>query len=210
MLDFLQANAPIVSAAASLGTLCIWAIYLHIFVVSHHRQLKPMIVINRGEGRTFEARCLVTNMSREPVHIQSVMARILTPDGEHRAYITDAEDLRAEGKPSHWERMTRQGPLASGMMVDMGSYGAILDYTAQACCGHAAFEDSELADRATMVEISILGIYGSEDLMIGASREFTIDRSGEEPELRARVAETRQITRHSERKLLARELAEQL
>lgn len=35
MLDLLQANAPIVSAAASLGTLCIWAVYLQIFVGGH-------------------------------------------------------------------------------------------------------------------------------------------------------------------------------
>ena len=37
MLELLQANAPIVSAAASLGTLCIWAVCLQIIVGGHGR-----------------------------------------------------------------------------------------------------------------------------------------------------------------------------
>ena len=107
MLELLQANAPIVSAAASLGTLCIWAAYFQIFVGGHRRQVKPMLVINHGEGRALNAHCLVTNMSREPVHIQSVVAKVTTGGNTYTAHITDAEDIRRSGVDTGWQRMTR-------------------------------------------------------------------------------------------------------
>lgn len=37
MLAFIQDNEPVVSAVASIGTLFIWAVYLHIFLAGHQR-----------------------------------------------------------------------------------------------------------------------------------------------------------------------------
>jgi hypothetical protein len=210
MLEFLQVNAPLVSAAASVGTLTIWAIYLHIFVSGYQRQIKPMLIINRVEGSGLDARCFVTNMSRDPVHIQSVVAKVATAEDEHVAYITDAEDVRQAGNPSGWERLTRQGPLQPGTMVDMGSYECILDYVASTCCGTSGFAHSALAEKANELEITILGIYGSEDLLIGATRVFEMHRSDSRIDLRACDAHTRQITRKRERRFLASQLAQQL
>jgi len=210
MLETLKEHAPLVAAVSSIGTLTIWAIYLHIFVSSHQRHVKPMLVINRGEGRTLEARCLVTNMSPEPVHIQSVVVRLHTSDALHTAYITDAEDIRRSGNQSGWQRMTRQGPLPPGTMVDMGSFACILDYAAHVCADEEHFKGSKLASRVECIEISILGIYGSEDLLIGATRKFEPDHGNEPLELRAADALTSQITKRRERRRLSRELAEQL
>ncbi|WP_273692366.1 hypothetical protein [Ketogulonicigenium vulgare] len=210
LLESLKEYAPIVAAVSSLGTLMIWAIYLHIFVSSHQRHIKPMLVINRSEGRTLEARCLVTNMSPEPVHIQSVVVRLRAIDTTQVVYITDAEDIRRSKDQSGWQRMTRQGPLLPGTMVDMGSFGGILDYAAFVCSGEDSFLYSKLAPQVEYVEISILGIYGSEDLLIGATRKFTPDRDNENIQLKAVEASTTQITRRRERKRLSRELAEQL
>ncbi|WP_112500358.1 hypothetical protein [Agrobacterium sp. lyk4-40-TYG-31] len=210
MLVFLQSYAPVVSAIASLGTLLIWAIYLHIFVGGHLRQIKPMLVINRGEGRTLGASCLVTNMSREPVHIQSVVATVTTQEMTYNAYITDAEDIRGSGRTSDWQRLTRQGPLQPGTMVDMGTFGCILDFAARSWSNEPAFIDSHFGELATGVEITVLGIYGSEDLLIGASRSFEIDRSKSEIELRAVTALTRQLTAKKERKRLLHAIEEQL
>lgn len=142
MLAFLQDNAPVISALASLGTVAIWTIYLHIFVQGHRRQLKPMLIINRGEGRDLSARCLITNMSQEPVYIQSVVANLISDGDRYTAYITDAEDIRSGGDPTGWQRLTRQGPLASGMMVDMGSFECILDYAARVNGDAEKFVDS--------------------------------------------------------------------
>lgn len=169
-----------------------------------------MLVINRGEGRTLSSRCLVTNMSRGPVHIQSVVATLTTQETTHNAYITDAEDIRRSERTSDWQRLTRQGPLQPGTMVDMGTFGCILDYAAQSWGNEPAFIGSSFEERACRIDITILGIYGSEDLLIGACRSFELDRSKPEPELRALTALTRQITAKKERKRLLKAIEEQL
>jgi hypothetical protein len=210
MLELLQANAPIVSAAASLGTLCIWAVYLQIFVGGHRRQVKPMLVINHGEGRALNAHCLVTNMSREPVHIQSVVAKVTTAGNTYTAYITDAEDIRRSGVDTGWQRMTRQGPLQPGTMVDMGTFDCIIEYAEANAIEAGEHLAGKLDDIAEGIEITILGIYGSEDLLIGATRKFNLTKSGGGSAIRSSQALTRQITRRRERKRLLKELNEQL
>lgn len=210
MLEKLLTIAPLVSAAASLGTLCIWAVYLQIFVGGHRRQIKPMLVINHGEGRAMNAHCLVTNMSKEPVHIQSVVAKVLAEGKMHTAYITDAEDIRRAGVATGWQRMTRQGPLQPGTMVDMGTFDCILEYAEATAIENGDRLRGRLEEYAQTIEIIILGIYGSEDLLIGASRKFDVARAANGAELQASKALTRQITRRHERKKLLRELNDQL
>jgi hypothetical protein len=210
MLDLLQANAPIVSAAASLGTLCIWTVYLQIFVGGHRRQVKPMLVINHGEGRALNAHCLVTNMSREPVHIQSVVAKIITKNHTYTAYITDAEDIRQSGIDTGWQRMTRQGPLQPGTMADMVTFDCIIEYAEASEIEAGEHFTGKLDAVAENIEITILGIYGSEDLLIGATRKFDLPKSDSGSAVRASEALTRQITRRRERKKLLKELHEQL
>jgi hypothetical protein len=210
MLEFLQANAPIVSAAASIGTLCIWAVYLQIFVGGHRRQIKPMLVINHGEGRALNAHCLVTNMSKDPVHIQSVVARVHANGKTYSAYITDAEDIRRSGVDTGWQRMTRQGPLQSGTMADMGTFDCIIDYAEASALEAGENVIGKLDEAAEAIEITILGIYGSEDLLIGATRRFDLAMSKTGTRIRASEALTRQITRRRERKRLLKELNEQL
>jgi hypothetical protein len=63
---------------------------------------------------------------------------------------------------------------------------------------------------AENIEITILGIYGSEDLLIGATRKFDLPKSDSGSAVRASEALTRQITRRRERKKLLKELHEQL
>lgn len=210
MLELMQANAPIVSAAASLGSLCIWAVYLQIFVGGHRRQVKPMLVINHGEGRALNAHCLVTNMSREPVHIQSVVAKVMAGGTTYTAYITDAEDIRRSGVDTGWQRLTRQGPLQPGTMADMGTFDCIIEYAEVNAIEAGEHLAENLGSVAESIEITILGIYGSEDLLIGATRKFEVTKSASGSGIRASEALTRQITQRRERKKLLKELNEQL
>ncbi|MBW9091397.1 hypothetical protein JNB91_26695 [Rhizobium wenxiniae] len=210
MIELLQASAPVVSAAASIGTLCIWAVYLQIFVGGHRRQVKPMLVINHGEGRALNAHCLVTNMSREPVHIQSVVAKVITENHTYTAYITDAEDIRQSGIDTGWQRMTRQGPLQPGTMADMGTFDCIIEYAEASAIEAGELFTGKLDSVAENIEITILGIYGSEDLLIGATRKFDLTKSDSGSAIRASEALTRQITRRRERRKLLKELNEQL
>lgn len=210
MHEWLSGNADTISALASIGTLTIWTVYLHIFWRSHRRQGTAKLMINAGEGRQLSARCFVTNMSERAVFIQSVIVDLRTPCGLHRAYISDAEDVRRAERPSDWKHLTRQGPVDPGKLVDMGSFETILDYAVHVSAGEEKFSESGLGQHVQEFEITVIGVYGSEDMLIGASRRFQIERSGGKPLLRSATVETHQITSSRERRRLAKELAEQL
>ncbi len=169
-----------------------------------------MLVINHGEGRTLDAHCLVTNMSREPVHIQSVVAKVITENHIYTAYITDAEDIRQSGIDTGWQRLTRQGPLQPGTMTDMGTFDCIIEYAETNAIEAGERFTGKLDAVAENIEITILGIYGSEDLLIGATRKFGLAKSDSGSAIRASEALTRQITRRRERRKLLKELNEQL
>jgi hypothetical protein len=68
----------------------------------------------------------------------------------------------------------------------------------------------KLDEAAEAIEITILRIYGSEDLLIGATRKFELAKSHTKTGIWASEALTRQITRRRERERLLKELNEQL
>lgn len=92
----------------------------------------------------------------------------------------------------------------------MGSFETILDYAVHVSTGDEKFAESDLGQHVQEFEITIIGVYGSEDMLIGASRRFQIERSGGKSLLRSATVETHQITSSRERRRLAKELAEQL
>lgn len=210
MTDWLLEHHGVIATLASVGTLAIWGVYLHLLLQSHRRQRKPMLLITQGEAQDLSARCLVTNMSQEAVYIQSVVVDLWCGDTPHRVYITDAEDIKSAGDPTGWQRLTRQGPLSPSTMTDMGTFDCILDYLVKTVDGGHRFTESALARDADACEITILGIYGSEDLLIGAKRRFLLEGEGEATTLKPVRAITRQIASRSERRRLTRELAQQM
>lgn len=206
MINWMIANHAVVASLASLGTLVIWTVYLHIFLQSHRRQRKPKLLISMGEAHDLTARCLITNMSEEAVYVQTVVVDLRCGEKCITAYITDAEDIVSAGNPTGWQRLTRQGPLKSGTMADMGTFEHILDYLVRSETGEVSFANSELAKDAQACDISILGIYGSEDLMIGATRRFELQGEGKNMTLKPVGVTTRQIASYWERRRLTRQV----
>lgn len=203
-MSWLLENAQAVSAASSVGMLLIWSVYLTIFWRGYRRQLKPKLVINRGEGDGLDGHCLLTNMSQQPIHIQGVKVSIDLADQTCTSYITDAEDVRAAGNPHGWQRLTRQGPLASGAMVDLGTFESILSYVVRQSQPEAGME---LAQKCG---ITVLAIYGSEDLLVGATRQFELIQDEETIRLTSESVETRQLTSRAERRKHSRGLAKDI
>ena len=95
-------------------------------------------------------------------------------------------------------------------MVDMGTFDCIMEYAEANAIEAGEHLAGKLEDIAERIEITILGIYGSEDLLIGATRKFDLTISGGGSAIRSSQALTRQITRRRERKKLLKELNEQL
>jgi hypothetical protein len=52
----------------------------HQIVSSYRRQRRPKILINLGGGSTPDARCLIGDMSAEPIYVESLIITVETAD----------------------------------------------------------------------------------------------------------------------------------
>ena len=95
-------------------------------------------------------------------------------------------------------------------MSDMGTIDYIIDYAETNAIEAGEYLTEKPSSVALRIEIPILGIYGSEDLLIGATRRFDLTKSGGGTAIPASEALTRQITRRRERRRLLKELNKQL
>ena len=197
------ANRPeLISALTGLGMLLVWVIYLQVFVSNYRRQLRATLLITRGAGNGLEARCLLSNMSAGPVYVQSVIVTLETAKETLICPATDILELEGEA-PSDPMQRTRQGPLASGEIRDIGTFGGLMRH---ALLGKAANSDAEFLQSVHSITIEILGIYGSEDLPIGARRCFVVLHKDGHPLIQGQDLSTEQIRKRRERRRLITDL----
>lgn len=209
MLSWLQEHSQAISAVTGLGTLGVWLIYLQVFVSNYRRQLRAKILISRGAGSGLESRCLVSNMSAAPVYIQSVIVT-LDLDGERlMAPVTDLSGREDDQTGTGAGLPTRQGPLASGELKDVGTFGNLVRHVLHSDGADdrggevdRGGEDEQLR-RLRSVQIELLGVYASEDLPVGARRTFLASAGNRGIELKGQTPFTTQLRSRRDRKQLA-------
>ncbi len=207
MLQWIAQNQAVVTAITGIGTLLVWIVYLQVFVSSYRRQLRPKILITRGAGDGLEAHCFVSNMSSDPVYIESILLTLEVPDDEWACPVTDLLDLEdddAKGSSRSW---TRQGPLRTAEMKDIGSFLDLVRHVLRRKQGRRQAELGDaIPDWLRAVKVEVLGAYGTEDLLIGARRRFVVIAEEGEVRLQGDRLFTEQITRRAERKRLIERL----
>lgn len=205
-MTWILENHQLIAALTSMGMLVVWITYLQLFLASYRRQRKATILIRLGQGRGLDAHCLVTNMSAEPIYLHTLVARLDGPGGTMACPITelDGEDLIADADP---RLRTRQGPLGSGEIRDIGTVRAILEHVRRAQGDGSGAIPSGSGTHT--LQIRVIAIYGSEDLPVAAERSFDILDGEAGPRLRPRSYGAVQVRSRRERKALARDLAEE-
>ncbi|ODN71039.1 hypothetical protein [Methylobrevis pamukkalensis] len=188
-MDWIASNSDAVSALTSAGTLVVWLVYLQVFISSYRSSLRATLVITRGAGEGLAARCLLANMSSGAVYVSSVQIRLALEGGDVAGAVTNIDT----------EGTTRQGPLEAGASRDLGSFG---DLVRQAFA--AAARPPSSFRRMT---VEAVGIYGSEDLPVGARRTFLIRGDGATTALRSEELWTEQIRGRRDRRKLMADLA---
>lgn len=204
-MGWLRAHHEIIALFISAATLIVWIAYLQVFLASYLRQRKAAILITTGQGRGPDAHCLVTNMSAGPVYIHALVATLEGPGGRRACPITELDGEEREA-PSELQLWTRQGPLESGDIRDMGSMRALIDHAL------AAREPGEPrlqpgTDLRTL-EIRVLALHGSDGLPVAARRRFDLGREGGTLTINPQGYAAEQIRSRHERKRLARELSD--
>lgn len=206
-MSWILEHHQLIAALTSMGMLVVWITYLQIFLASYRRQRKATILIRLGQGRGLDAHCLVTNMSAEPIYIHAVIAKLEGPAGELACPITELDGEDPPGEADTPLR-TRQGPLESGHIRDMGTIRTIIDHVRRAHPDGAG--DAQPGTGLHTLEIRVIAIYGSEDLPVGARRCFDIVRHEGAPALRPQGYGAEQIRSRRERRAMARALAEEV
>jgi hypothetical protein len=181
MLTWLMENAAVVANLASLLMLIVWAFYAVLFYREFKRQRSPFIVIHQAKGYDLDSTCLVVNLSREPIHILCVMLILHTTRGSFAQRIHNFRrgPRPREGSPD-MQTIFKQGPLASGSFLVLGSFEEMLvvaidDILAET--GTTRIEEwdpYEWAGDIEQLEVRVVALHGAHDRPVGAYRTFDV------------------------------------
>ena len=194
MHDWISQHQKLLSLIINFGTLLIWLVYAQLLYLGFRRQRRPRLIINRGKKKDINALCIISNMSAESVFIEYIIATLDTSQGQIVMDVTDFEQQygaddsggneEENRKPrrvlndSSVRENTRQGPLGSGDFLHIGTFYDLIVRMARdegiEMENHRPKGDLTL-DRLT---IRLVGIYGPEDMPIGAERSFTLSDNG--------------------------------
>ncbi len=200
-MQWIIENHQLVTALTGLGTLVVWVVYLQVFVSSYHRQLRATLLITRGAGTGRDALCFLSNMSSDPVYISSVIVTVETAGETLVRPVTDRIDL--EGRLlSDQVPPTRQGPLGPGAMRDIGTFEELIRSAWGSSTDSAAVAQASVRS----VTVEVVGLYGPEDLPIGARRCFAIVKEQGRHAVRAAELRTEQIRSRRQRRALLDDL----
>ena len=170
--DWIAEHGDLLNVLANVGMLVVWVTYLQVFLAGYQRQKKATILINLGSGKGLQAHCLVANMSAGPIYIHALIAKLDGPAGTIACPVTEPDDAEQWQEPSELDLWTRQGPLESGKVRDMGTMQAMFDHVRAECA--SARDAVQVVTDAREIELQVVAVYGSEDIMVAASRRFLI------------------------------------
>lgn len=210
MLEWMSDNSGLINVFVNLGMLGIWAFYLQMLMSNYKRERRPRLLITRGISADLDARCLVTNMSRDTVFIRSIIVTVETGAGELRYPVTEIEKIDSRGDPVDIKQQTRQGPIESGAMRDLGSFSAIithvLDYKGP---DDPPGPHNDWAGLKALT-VMVIGVYGPDDISIGAKRAYDVVEEDGKPRLSPRTIDAVQIRSARERREIDELLREDL
>ncbi|MFC1457664.1 hypothetical protein ACETIH_13215 [Microvirga arabica] len=201
MWNWIASNHQVIGAMANIAMLFVWIAYLQVFVSSYRRQKRSKILINRGAGSGLEARCLISNMSAEAIYIESLIVSVETTDGHWSYPVTELLEGRSD-----LELATRQGPLQTGQLIDIGSFQSLIQPVLRRGMGLDGTVAPSDLDNLVAFEIKVIAVHGSEDLLSGAVRRFDVIRQQNRLLLKGHAVATQQIRSRRERKRLEDEV----
>lgn len=196
MLAWVKANTDLLNLLLNAGMLLVWIAYLQVFLLGYLRQRQPSVLVTRGAGVGLDARCIVGNMSADPVYVMSIIARLSAPSGITAGSVTDLQGSdKDDGAPL--SEVTKQGPLLPGHYMQVDTYRHIIARLA----GGGSNEGQEGHE----IEITVIAAHGSDDLLIGARRAFRVERRDGQLVLVSLQYATEQIRSRAARRRLQRE-----
>ncbi len=189
MMEWIEQHQAVLSIGISFATLLVWLVYAQLLFSSYRRQRSPRLIINRGKQKDMDALCIISNMSKEAIYVEYILATLTTSKGSIIMDITDFEQAPAEAsergetvevhnRPTASgviQQSTRQGPLQSGDFTHICTFVDIvrrlLAYQGIEMRGYSPEGDLRL----NCLTIEIIALYGPDYRPISATRSFDIN-----------------------------------
>jgi hypothetical protein len=76
VIEWLQNNAMVFSAMATVFMALVWLLYAHIGIVSILRHRRPRVIIDQTMEQTVDTKFMIINLSEQPVYISDVMVAV--------------------------------------------------------------------------------------------------------------------------------------
>lgn len=184
MLSWVSQHHAVISVFINLGTLLIWLLYAQLLYFGFRRQRRPRVVINRGRKKDVDALCIISNMSSESIYIEYITAELETSRGTLIMDVTDRDQTSNKGDDAGGDaknklggvsEYTRQGPLASGDFMHIGTFSDVIQRLAK----EAGIEMQGYRPKGNLrfqsLTIRLIAVYGSEDRPVGAERGFDLN-----------------------------------
>ncbi|GAA4764827.1 hypothetical protein GCM10023219_06970 [Stakelama sediminis] len=166
---WLAANAPTISIFFNFLMVVVWITYLQLLLVQFRATRRSSILITRAAGRGMRSRCLVTNMSSQPLYVTSLIGTLHVGDRLIELPLTDLRDLPGDLGDDPRSKM-RQGSLNTGQYLDIGHFHEIVEVML------AANEETEVdMPQVEQLDLTVVAFYSREDLPVGAVRSFHFD-----------------------------------
>ncbi len=171
MWHWLFAHTNIVGAVLSFLMLVVWVTYLQLLLIQFRAAWRSSIFITRAAGRGMRSRCLVTNMSSQPIYVTSLIGTLHVGERRIELALTDLRDLPEDLGSDPRSRMA-QGSLDTGDYLNIGHFDEIIGIMLEANNEEAI----AIAD-VRQLDLTVVALYAREDLPVGASRSFSFQQS---------------------------------
>lgn len=164
--------ADVVNTVLNALMVLIWTAYLHYFMVNQLLQSRSVIHIDIGAAKGAQSRCLVTNLSSNPIYVQGLVADLARDGHVSRTIVTDRNEISEDVVQDPLAR-TNRGTLQPGETVDIGSLSDLVNRA------RISLDEDWSTDRISCVTITVVAISGQADRIVGATKSFSAqERAG--------------------------------
>lgn len=188
----------VVSTIATVVMTAAWVAYLHLALTQYKRANRPFLVIQHAHENDPSALCLFVNLSKEPVHLQAVIARVHSGEQCTPYRITNYKRITATEK--HVQSKLRQGPIQPGGYLVLGSFSDIMLGNKSEDANETATSDQ--LSQIDSLELCVAVVYAARKYHIGARRHFFIEQKDGQTKIHAYSIYTEQLVRRRQRKIV--------
>lgn len=178
MISWINEYSTVINAVSNAGMLLVWVFYAQLLYSSYSRQQRGRILISQVQGNDLDSTCILSNMSKEPIHIECIMVFVqgesISVSRDITDFLSDTE-IQSSADPGS---ITHRGPLESSDFMSLGTFRYLIKRAMQPKPDQPSLSqerlDEESIKKIRFFEIRIVAQYGPSNHPVGARHRFEV------------------------------------